>query len=625
MRYGSVCSGIEAASVAWHPLGWGAAWLAEIEKFPSEVLKHHYPDVPNLGDMTKLVHKILNGEIEAPEVLVGGTPCQAFSVAGLRNSLEDDRGQLSLTYIHILDALDLVRRARGEEPAIGVWENVPGVLSTKDNAFGCFLAGLVGEEDPLVPAGKRWTDAGYIIGPERTVAWRILDAQYFGLAQRRRRVFVVASARAGFNPAKVLFESEGVRRDTPPSREKGGETATDAGAGVPNGGPGHGARSGDSKDELIVPVCFAPSSFAQYREGVTTLRAEGGDHGGGSEGLICMAHGQSEAEIVVRGTQDPCVSDIAFAQGRNNGGESAVCYDTTIAFEPGIAKREGNPARFSEEISPTLRSEMGDNQPAVCFGGDVARTLSARHDSSPCADRGMDVVLDTTDETMYSKGIIQGDIYASPQETNTRAVLSELRYEIGEKAFTEWGLGILNSLQPTPLLQSDLYGTEVRLPAFSRRWVVYCSLSREKGCGEGFVQSVREAQSEGCASFGWQSSEQRSVKLGAYLSELSQPGPQAQRHLQNMWFASEGSWVLQQALSTVQKVWRPATNQTQSTHPRMQVRRLTPECCEFLQGFPRGYTNIKPNCPDGPRYKALGNSMAVPVMAWIGARIARNV
>ena len=268
---------------------------------------------------------------------------------------------------------------------------------------------------------------------------------------------------------------------------------------------------------------------------------------------------------------------------------------------------------------------MGDNQPAVCFGGDVARTLSARHDSSPCADRGMDVVLDTTDETMYSKGIIQGDIYASPQETNTRAVLSELRYEIGEKAFTEWGLGILNSLQPTPLLQSDLYGTEVRLPAFSRRWVVYCSLSREKGCGEGFVQSVREAQSEGCASFGWQSSEQRSVKLGAYLSELSQPGPQAQRHLQNMWFASEGSWVLQQALSTVQKVWRPATNQTQSTHPRMQVRRLTPECCEFLQGFPRGYTNIKPNCPDGPRYKALGNSMAVPVMAWIGARIARNV
>lgn len=249
MRYGSVCSGIEAASVAWRPLGWEAAWLAEIEKFPSKVLAHHYPTVPNLRDMRQLPMLILNGLVEAPDVLVGGTPCQAFSVAGLRQSLEDDRGQLSITYIHILDAMDAVR----DEPAVCVWENVPGVLSTKDNAFGCFLAGLVGEELPLQPSGKRWPDAGVVYGPERTAAWRVLDAQYFGLAQRRRRVFVVASAREGFDPAAVLFECEGVRRDTPPSREAGEAVAA-----------------------------YTPSSINAYREWPGTLRASGGDYGGGA-------------------------------------------------------------------------------------------------------------------------------------------------------------------------------------------------------------------------------------------------------------------------------------------------------------------------------------------------------
>jgi DNA (cytosine-5)-methyltransferase 1 len=219
MKFGSVCSGIEAASVAWHPLGWRAAWLSEIEPFPSAVLKHHYPDVPNLGDMAKLPERILSGEVEAPDVFCGGTPCQAFSVAGLRKSLDDARGNLSLTFCEIANAIDTVRRERGDQPAIIFWENVPGVLSTKDNAFGCFLAGLAGEDDPIIPPGDKWTDAGCVFGPERAVAWRVLDAQYFGLAQRRRRVFVVASARDGFDPAKVLFEFDGVRRDSDPYQQ----------------------------------------------------------------------------------------------------------------------------------------------------------------------------------------------------------------------------------------------------------------------------------------------------------------------------------------------------------------------------------------------------------------------
>lgn len=218
VRFGSVCSGIEAASVAWEPLGWQAAWFSEIEPFPCAVLAHHYPTVPNYGDMTRLPERIRSGEVEAPDVFCGGTPCQAFSVAGLRKSLDDDRGNLTLTFCEIANAIDDVRRARGQPECIIFWENVPGVLSTKDNAFGCFLGALSGADSAIVSA-PGWTDAGVVAGSRRSVAWRTLDAQFFGLAQRRRRVFVVSSARAGFNPDEVLLEWQGLRRDIAPSRE----------------------------------------------------------------------------------------------------------------------------------------------------------------------------------------------------------------------------------------------------------------------------------------------------------------------------------------------------------------------------------------------------------------------
>ena len=243
ITFGSVCSGIEAASVAWHPLGWRAAWLSEIEPFPCAVLAHHYPDVPNLGDMTKIAHLIRDGFVPAPDVFCGGTPCQAFSIAGLRNSLDDERGNLSLIFCEIADEIDKRREAAGLLPSIVFWENVPGVLSTKDNAFGCFLGALSGEDDPLVPSGGKWPNAGCVFGPERTVAWRVTDAQYFGVPQRRRRVFVVASARKDFDPTAVLFEFDGVRRDSPPSREQGESIThpvapclTSSGRGVERGG-----------------------------------------------------------------------------------------------------------------------------------------------------------------------------------------------------------------------------------------------------------------------------------------------------------------------------------------------------------------------------------------------------
>jgi DNA (cytosine-5)-methyltransferase 1 len=354
MRYLSVCSGIEAATVAWHPLGWEPAGFAEIEKFPSEVLKHHYPTMPNYGDMTKF--KEWGIEPGTIDLLVGGTPCQSFSVAGLRKGLSDPRGNLMLTYGAIADYF---------KPTWIVWENVPGVLSSNHGRdFGTFL-GMLGQ-------------LGY------GFAYRVLDAQYFGVAQRRRRVFVVGYLGDWRRAAAVLFESESLCGNPAPSREAGKESAAQ------------------------------PKECAAY----------GGNNQSGriNVATACNAHG---------GT------------GR-------------IDFE-----------------SETF----------------IAHTLRGR---------GFDASEDGT------------------------------------------GRG-------TPLIPfaiQDIRGTEK-------------------------AQNGR----------GW--NDDRS----AYTVD---------------------------------------TLATQGVAYQLAVRRLTPRECERLQGFPDGYTNIKPNCPDGPRYKALGNSMAVPVMRWIGERMIKH-
>ena len=204
MRYLSVCSGIEAATVAWHPLGWTAAAYSEIEKFPSQVLAHHYPNTPNVGDMTKFKE----WNIGSIDLLVGGTPCQSFSVAGLRKGLDDPRGNLMLTYLAIADQY---------RPRWLVWENVPGVLSSNGGKdFGVFL-GALGE-------------LGY------GFAYRILDAQYFGVAQRRRRVFVVGYLGDWRAAAAVLFERHSLSGDSAPSREKRKEAAGGITHGLGDGG-----------------------------------------------------------------------------------------------------------------------------------------------------------------------------------------------------------------------------------------------------------------------------------------------------------------------------------------------------------------------------------------------------
>ena len=217
MRYLSVCSGIEAATVAWHPLGWQPVAFSEIEKFPSQVLAHHYPNVPNLGDMTKFEEwkYAIATDID---VFVGGTPCQSFSVAGLRKGLADPRGNLMLTYLAI---------AERYQPKWLVWENVPGVLSSNGGRdFGTFL-GALGQ-------------LGY------GFAYRVLDAQYFGVAQRRRRVFVVGYLGDWKRAAAVLFESESLSGHLAPSREKRKDVAKCITTGI--------AQRFDSETETMIPT-----------------------------------------------------------------------------------------------------------------------------------------------------------------------------------------------------------------------------------------------------------------------------------------------------------------------------------------------------------------------------------
>ena len=198
---GSICSGIEAASVAFKDFNF--EWFSEISEFPSKVLQLKYPHIPNLGDMCEIPNKIRSREISSPDIICGGTPCQAFSLAGWKKGLEDARGNLTLKFVDIIDENDRVRAKEGLGPTIALWENVEGVLRDKTNAFGCFLASLAGLDTEIsIP---KWSQAGVIRGPKRNIAWRVLDAKYFGLAQQRRRLYVIAGGRE-FNPENILFD-----------------------------------------------------------------------------------------------------------------------------------------------------------------------------------------------------------------------------------------------------------------------------------------------------------------------------------------------------------------------------------------------------------------------------------
>ena len=412
MKYGSVCSGIEAATAAWHPMGWEASFFSEIEKFPRQVLAHHYPDVPLHGDFTTIQDK----DYDPIELLVGGTPCQAFSIAGLRKGFADERGNLTLEFVRLAQRL---------RPQWLLWENVPGVLSQDGGrAFGSFLGGLA--------------ECGY------GFAYRVLDAQYFGVPQRRRRVFVVGYSGDWRPPAAVLFERESLCGDITPSREEGQIVAPTIRAGATNGSAGHGARSGDSKDELIAPVDTAKCLTAR---------------GAGAGNL------DPETANFVIPIHDKATRCNGGGNDRNNDGS---------ANGLGIGKN-GDPM-------PTL--DTGCNH-AVAFQS-----------------------------------------YASSTQS-------------------------LNPSQISPTLDVGKAG------------------------GTAVAFDLAQITSK---------TNRSSVKEGAPCPTLNASG------------------LMHAAL-------------------KMQVRRLTPRECERLQGFPDDYTRVTDKTSDGPRYKAIGNSMAVPVMRWLGQRI----
>lgn len=204
--YGSVCSGIEAASFVLEPLGIKPLWLSEIAEFPKKFLSYQYPHIANIGDMNDIPQMIDEGRVECPDFLCGGTPCQAFSLAGWKNGLNDDRGQLALKYIDILNSIDKRKIALKQSRAVFLWENVEGVLKDKTNAFGFFLAGLLDLSEPIKCA--KWPNAGVLFGEHRNVAWRVLDAKYFGVPQQRKRLYVIGGGK-DFNPLSVLFEFGG--------------------------------------------------------------------------------------------------------------------------------------------------------------------------------------------------------------------------------------------------------------------------------------------------------------------------------------------------------------------------------------------------------------------------------
>ena len=527
MKYGSVCSGIEAASVAWHDLGWEPQWFSEIDQFPSEVLKHRFPTVPNLGDMTTINQNPIADE-RPIDLLVGGTPCQSFSVAGLRKGLADPRGNLMLTFLSIADRL---------RPKWVVWENVPGVLSSNGGKdFGTFL-GALGE-------------LGY------GFAYRVLDAQHFGVAQRRRRVFVVGYLGDWRVAAAVLFERESLQGNTKPSRKKRQEVTANAEGGV-----------GEAGDVSCVGGNISPTVTSKWKTGY------GGPSGSNEAGNMVYA---------------PTVIDrAAFNQGEN------------AQYEPRIEEGE------------TMLSLVAKGPHAVAQPIALAENTIGRQPMNGGNGDGF-----TEDGPMYTlnatgvHGVAQPLYYEShPNDSRVNGPK-----DVADTVSARYGTGGGN----TPLVQQPI--------AFKVRGGC-------EGGGKGYLgqeeqaftisatQDQQIAQPIAVDTYNQTINEHTSQTIGSSASDVNHYGAVLQPMAFDWQSGGDMRGMNLQAKTQLQRCQTPAIMHS------MAIRRLTPKECERLQGFPDDWTKVpyrnKPadQCPDGPRYKACGNSMAVPVMRWIGQRI----
>jgi DNA (cytosine-5)-methyltransferase 1 len=543
-KYATLCSGIEAVSMASESLDLEAVFFSDIEKFPIAVLEHHYPETPQFGDMMAW-REWPKEKLAEVDLLVAGTPCQAFSVAGGRKSLEDDRGNLTLEFVRICDAIDNIRSDSGKQPAWFCWENVPGVLSVEDNAFGCLLAALVGSDTPIQPTHHQgWTGAGVVSGPKRTAAWRIIDAQYTGVAQRRRRVFVVASASQNASCAKILFESEGVRRDIAPSRKKG-ETAaaclgvSPAASSQPNVANGQGNVVADPPDWPADVTC--------------TMNAAYGDKQG-----IEDQHALAGASMFVPDGDD--VDKIQQTFGMSGFG-APQRKDTAMLTTNNCSHIRGD--------SPLIIDDRGD--------------ISDDDIATPLRVGGEAPTLITEEPVMAC--IASGQANAPATEDGSVPTLTCL-HEAPIFALHSACIGRNPEAGPRKDYKDDECGYTLDATGQAQA-VAYAMDSLQSNAMKS------DNPHSGC----------RPVDLSKTL-DATVPEPSKNQG---------GMAVLENGDKAVGGV--------------SIVRRLTPIECERLQGFPDNYTRIpyrnKPpeKCPDGPRYKALGNSMAVPVMKFLITRI----
>lgn len=539
--FGTVCDGIGCGHLAFNQVGFECAWSFEIEPFPSAVLAYRFPEVTNHGDMLKCAGMVKAGEIEAPDVFIGGTPCQAFSVAGKRKGLKDARGNLSLTFCGIVDAVDDVRRRDGKQPCAVLWENVSGVLSDTGNAFGCFLGELSGAGCQLVPPGGRWRNAGCVFGPKRTVAWRVLDSQFFGVAQRRRRVFVVASAGDGFRPEEVLFEREGVRRDSAPSREAGKGVTSDVGSGSKVG-------HWDGGD------CHPSLTQSHNTGGIGASNRElFSQRGGGLVPDICG-----------------CLSDGAHNGGGLNGQDAYT--GRIIPVQTYDMRGNGD----GETVGTLTGDHVGrptDYTPVVCCSAEITGPLVSGHSPKGHGCAGVN-----------SQAVEAGHVIAIQE----RACAPDINCGPGGKGYkadgTAYTLEARNKVQAVAICDVIHGDKSCNGKGWNDDGSAY-TLDTIATQGVAFVQNTRDE-----------------VRL----------------------FGGDGQTV--GSLSA-----QPGMKQQSYIATPMQVRRLTPRECERLQGLPDDFTLIpwrgKPaaDCPDGPRYKGIGNGQTVNVMRWLAERIKKAI
>lgn len=657
MKYISICSGIEAASVAWEGFGWTPLAFSEIEAFPSTVLAHHYPGVPNLGDMTKF--EDWPEEILAEcDILVGGPPCQAFSVAGLRKSLQDERGNVTLAYVRLLNHIDEVRRRHGRPPVIAVYENVPGLLSTKDNAFGCLIGALCGcDEAPETETGK-WPKAGFLCGEARRVGYRVLDAQFFGVAQRRRRIFLIAVPcelveRFGERacPSEILSLRESMRGN-PPTRGAKGEGVTSA---TPRG-----TRSGGEQPYFIDRASFNQGQNAQYEAqikddglalslvargpGAVAINGEpirrGGDqanseHCIGHAGTLNCDKGQKGGIVAFHPTQDPISSEDGSVHAIGTG-SSGGCATAAVAFTKSKRAQSttDDESWVPGEVAPTFNCfDQGDTRATTVvafntWGGEprsdrpkggfyveenaeTSKTLDSQGGLNPSASQGGTVVAFTTEQTPKFNddcaltmtkqspsggGQPQCVMHPIAFTQNSRDEVRQINGDgqLAGALSAEAGMNQTNYIAFANRTRDGIKVPEVIQPLAVR---TAQTSANGHGIDEGVCHTIDQAQGQAVAFSHLAASP---VAFNSY-----------QRTEQDV------TWPL--GASDGRKV-------EVGVRSAMSVRRLTPRECERLQGFPDDYTAItyrnKP-AADGPRYKALGNSMAVPCMWWIGMRIAK--